>query len=228
MDPQLLYEMIGYAASVLVALSLMMRSILKLRILNLIGAFFFTIYGLVIQAYPVAGVNFFIVLINIYYLYQIFSAREYFNLLPVHPSDSYLSYFLDLHKAEILKFEPAFSFDLDARQWIFFSLRGAVPAGLFVAEQTGPGTLFVQLDFVIPGYRDLKLGKFLYQAQKAGIFQERGIHTIYSRPGSPEHSRYLRRMGFVSYTAPDGEQLYRLQLKGVKNQSETPQHGGSA
>jgi hypothetical protein len=222
MDPQLLYEMIGYAASVLVALSLMMRSILKLRILNLIGALFFTIYGLVIQAYPVAGVNFFIVLINLYYLYQIFSTREYFTLLPVDPADRYLRYFLELHKAEIEKFEPAFSADLHERQWIFFSLRDVVPAGLFVAEQTGPDTLFVQLDFVIPGYRDLKLGKFLYQAQKAGIFQERGIRTIYSRPGSPEHSRYLRRMGFVPQDAPGQEQIYQLQLSGEQVHSETP------
>jgi hypothetical protein len=181
MDPQLLYEIIGYAASVLVAISLMMRSILRLRILNLIGALFFTVYGLVIQAYPVAGVNFFIVLINIYYLYQIFSTREYFHLLPMSPTDSYLQYFLDFYKNEIREIDPAFSFELNDRQWIFFSLRDLVPAGLFIAEQTGPDSLFVELDFVIPGYRDLKLGKFLYNAQKTGIFQERGIHTICSR-----------------------------------------------
>jgi hypothetical protein len=227
MDPQLIYELIGYAASVLVALSLMMRSILRLRILNLIGALFFAIYGLVIQSYPVAGVNFFIVLVNLYYLYQIFSAQEYFNLLPVDPSDRYLQYFLDYHRAEIQKFEPGFSFDLRPEQWIFFSLRDEVPAGLFVAEHSDPDELFVQLDYVIPRYRDLKLGKFIYQAQNAGLFQKRGIRRIYSRPGSREHAQYLRQMGFILQRSASGEQIYQLQLNSVPGQAQSPQQGGN-
>jgi hypothetical protein len=68
------YELLGYSASVLVALSLSMRSLLKLRVINLSGAILFTVYGLVIGALPVAALNLFIVLANIYYLYQMFSA----------------------------------------------------------------------------------------------------------------------------------------------------------
>jgi len=226
MDPQLVYELIGYAASVLVAVSLMMRSILRLRILNLIGALFFTIYGLVIGSYPVAGVNLFIVMVNLYYLFQIFSAREYFNLLPVDADDAYLRYFLNLHKDEILRFEPGFSFELNERQWIFFTLRNDAPAGIFIAEQSGADALTVQLDYVIPGYRDLKLGKFLYQAQRTGIFSERGIRTIRSAPGSPEHSRYLQEMGFRLQSTPDGEPFYRLQLDDAPKRSNTSKHGG--
>ena len=44
----MLEEFIGYAASILVAFSLMMSSILKLRIINLIGAITFVIYGLMV------------------------------------------------------------------------------------------------------------------------------------------------------------------------------------
>ena len=70
MDILLSFEMLGYMASVFVAISLMMRSVTKLRVINLIGAVLFTAYGLVIAAYPVAVVNGFIVLVNIYYLQQ--------------------------------------------------------------------------------------------------------------------------------------------------------------
>jgi hypothetical protein len=69
MDFLSVYEIIGYIASILVAVSLMMSSILKLRVINLIGAACFTVYGLLIDAYPVAVVNFIIVLIDLYYLY---------------------------------------------------------------------------------------------------------------------------------------------------------------
>ena len=72
MDTLMNFELLGYMASLFVAVSLMMRSLVKLRVINLIGAVLFTAYGLVIDAYPVAAVNGFIVLVNIYYLQQSF------------------------------------------------------------------------------------------------------------------------------------------------------------
>jgi predicted ABC-type sugar transport system permease subunit len=68
------YELLGYSASVFVAISLMMRSVSKLRVINLVGATLFTIYGLMIGALPVAALNFFIVLVNLYYLQQFLRA----------------------------------------------------------------------------------------------------------------------------------------------------------
>ncbi len=70
MDTVMSFEMLGYFASVFVAVSLTMRSLTKLRVINLIGSLLFTAYGLIISAYPVAVVNAFIVLVNIYYLQQ--------------------------------------------------------------------------------------------------------------------------------------------------------------
>lgn len=65
-----IYELLGYAASLLIAISLMMRSVLRLRLINLAGSVCFTVYGLAIRAYPVAFMNTLIVLINLYYLYE--------------------------------------------------------------------------------------------------------------------------------------------------------------
>ena len=62
------FELLGYSASVLVAISLTMRSLTRLRVINLVGSLLFTIYGFIIGAYPVAVLNAFIVLVNIYYL----------------------------------------------------------------------------------------------------------------------------------------------------------------
>ncbi|HSV76380.1 MAG TPA: hypothetical protein VLH37_05040 [Bacteroidales bacterium] len=61
-------EWIGYIASVVVAVSLMMVSIVKLRWLNLVGSAVFSFYGFAIGAYPVGVLNLFIALVNIYYL----------------------------------------------------------------------------------------------------------------------------------------------------------------
>jgi hypothetical protein len=70
METPLLYELTGYAASVLVAASLMMSNIVRLRVLNMLGALTFVVYGALIEAWPVAFMNTFIVGINIWYLVQ--------------------------------------------------------------------------------------------------------------------------------------------------------------
>lgn len=61
-------ECLGYLASVLVAVSFLMKSINKLRFVNLVGSICFVIYAVAINAIPVALINFFTVCINIYYL----------------------------------------------------------------------------------------------------------------------------------------------------------------
>lgn len=64
-------EYFGFAASLAVAISLMMSNIIKLRVLNFIGAIMFVIYGFIIGSMPVAFMNLYIALINIYYLYKL-------------------------------------------------------------------------------------------------------------------------------------------------------------
>src|SRR4028119_1354526 len=88
MDSQLVLEIVGYVASVLVAVSLMMSSILKLRLVNLVGSAAFTVYGVLIHAYTVAAVNLLIVFINLYYLRQMLGAREFFQLLRGRPGSA--------------------------------------------------------------------------------------------------------------------------------------------
>ncbi|MEN9839984.1 MAG: hypothetical protein RL177_1463 [Bacteroidota bacterium] len=81
MDSHLLFELIGYVASVLVAVSLTMSNIVRLRVLNMLGAITFVAYGALIGAWPVAFMNAFIVGINIYYLLQMRNAKEYLKLV---------------------------------------------------------------------------------------------------------------------------------------------------
>lgn len=65
-----LIEWVGYLASILIAISMFMKNIIKLRFINLIGCILFTIYGFIIKAYPVAIVNTIIAFTNIYYIYR--------------------------------------------------------------------------------------------------------------------------------------------------------------
>lgn len=64
-------ELAGYAASILIAVSLTMTDVYKLRIINSLGCLMFVIYGLNLGVYPVALTNSIIILINIYNLYKL-------------------------------------------------------------------------------------------------------------------------------------------------------------
>lgn len=210
MDKHLIYEVVGYTASLLVAISLMMSSILKLRVINLLGAAFFSLYGLVISAYPIAAVNLLIVGINLYYLYGMWMTKEYFKLLEVRADSAYLKYFLNFYGDEIRRFSPEFDFASTEHQLTLFILRDMVPAGLLIGEVQNRKSILVRLDFVIPQYRDFKVGAYLF-VDHSDYFRGRGIQEILSAPGSREHAAYLRRMGFVP-AAQEEASLYRLAL----------------
>jgi hypothetical protein len=203
-----LVEILGYIASALVAVSLMMKAIIKLRIINLIGSVFFTVYGIIIGAYPVACVNGFVAFINIYYLFEIFTAKEYFSILEVKPDSDYLKMFLNYHYEDITKYITTFTLDQVDICNVFFVLRNSVPAGLVCFENRDDNSVFVKLDYVIPGYRDFKTGNFVYNK----ILKERNIRKIYSSSENKVHQKYLKKMGFKK-TELDQKTLYCLELK---------------
>ena len=63
-------EYIGYVAMAFIGISFLMKDIRKLRLLNLIGAGLFIFYGILLKQPPIYLLNSFILLVNIYYLFQ--------------------------------------------------------------------------------------------------------------------------------------------------------------
>lgn len=208
-----LLQLFGYLGSVLIAVSLMMSAIVKLRIINLFGASVFATYGFLIGAMPVAILNSFIALVDIYYLIEIFSAKEYFKVLQVKPDSFYLKYFCDFHSKEIAKFQPSFKLVPEKNIFAFFVLRDAVPAGLVVASPRGEEELFIQLDYAAPGYRDFKMGKYVFKkiATWPGHDNEIKIKRFSSESGNPAHEKYLQRMGFIKIDQ-NGKDIYMLEM----------------
>lgn len=195
MEPALIYEIIGYVASVLIAVSLMMSAIVRLRIINMIGAATFCLYGILIGAVPVAAMNGFIVLINIYYLMKMLGNREYFRLLLVLHDDEYLRAFIDFYRDEIRKFQPDFSLEVDGADMCIFVLRDMVPGGLMIGTPDRSGVLTIKLDFVIPDFRDFKIGKYLFN-KELDFLCSQGIRKLVAHATENPHRAYLERVGF--------------------------------
>ncbi|HIF9184648.1 YgjV family protein [Photobacterium damselae] len=64
-------SLLGYVASALIILSLIMKNIKTLRYVNLAGCSLYAVYGLIIQAWPVFAMNFICVGINLYRIYTL-------------------------------------------------------------------------------------------------------------------------------------------------------------
>jgi hypothetical protein len=62
------YEILGTLASVLVLISFLMRGEKRIRIINIVGALLFVIYGILINAFSVWFLNSALILIHLYYL----------------------------------------------------------------------------------------------------------------------------------------------------------------
>jgi hypothetical protein len=199
MDTPFLYELIGYAASLLVAVSLMMSRIVKLRIVNMIGAITFTLYGLLIDSMPVAAMNAFIVVVNGYHLVNIRRNKTRFDLLRVESGNPVLMKFLDYYQDDIRNQQPAFQFG-EAYPFNLLLLNEMVPIGA-MAGSVQDEVLFMDLDYVIPSHRDFKESEFLYKDEKE-YFLDEGITEIRAKTGDDDHNRYLIKMGF---SKPDGE-----------------------
>lgn len=190
-------EIIGYVGSVLVAISLAMSDLVRLRILNLIGAAVFAVYGLLVSAYPVAALNSFIVVVNVAYLWRMTRDRDFFEVLEVTGADSaYLARFLEHHAGEIAAVAPGFDLAALPDAHILFVLRNLEPAGLVVWTDAGSGTVRVDLDYAVPRYRDLRCGRWFFQEREAW-FAARGFVRFEAFTPRPGHGRYLSAVGFA-------------------------------
>jgi len=214
MDTDLLIEFVGYAASALIVLSITQKSIFRLRLLGFLGGLVFLVYSLVIEAYPVAVLNVIGASVHLWYLRKLIRRKdEVFRILHVAPESQYLLDFLHFYREEIQgHFQPEFVYRPNERQVTAFILRDMVPAGLFVGEARDDGEFEVHLDFVIPQYRDFKIGSYVYSADSELLT---GIEPtcVWADASNRDHAQYLRRMGFVE--ADDTAGRYEIQLAGT-------------
>lgn len=193
-----LVDWIGYAASLIVLISLVMSSVKKLRWINMVGSVIFAVYGVLIKSYPVAVMNLGIVLVNIYYLVQLYGKRDLFKLIPII-DDAYLDHFIDVYKKDISQFIDL-SYDLTSKNLNkYFVSRNTVPAGLFIGRKAEEHVLEIVVDYTTPAYRDFKMAEFLFNDQKE-VFLKQGYKTLLSKPGHEKHSAYLEKIGFKKIT----------------------------
>jgi hypothetical protein len=208
-----LVEIVGYAGSALVILSLLQKSILRLRTIGLVASLTFLIYSVAIAAYPIAVVNVVAASIHLYYLRKLVRRKsEVFTILRLRPESRYLQHFLDFYRDDIAgHFQPGFVYAPGPKTLAVFLLRDMVPAGLLVAKVHGDSSFEVLLDYVIPQYRDFKLANWLY-SEESGMFAEANCRCAWTRVTSPVQKEYFTKVGFKPDRTPEVPERYALTI----------------
>ncbi|WP_413700021.1 hypothetical protein ACLKMH_22420 [Psychromonas sp. KJ10-10] len=198
-------EWYGYLASLVVFISLTMSSIIKLRIFNFVGCIIFAHYGLLTGLWPVAVANLSIALINVYYLYQIYSSKEQFKLVEAEVDSAYYLHFLSSNEAEITK--QADHKSLGEANCSFYMLRDNNIAGILSGLKEDNGTFTLLIDYVTPKYRDYKLGAYYYN-NSPEFLKDKGIKVLKTKATDKDHCFYLEKMGFIR-TDTDSGKVYK-------------------
>lgn len=193
-------EWFGYLASMVVLISLTMTSIIKLRWINLVGCILFAIFAYLINSIPTVFMNIGIACINLYFLYQIYYTKEEFKILNAETSSEYYLHFIQTHKAAI---EQQTSIESLTNHSAYYILRDNIIAGVLVGDVESDGVLNIKLDFVIPQYRDFKLGKH-YFSDHPDFFKNKGINTLKAHTRNQDHRFYLEKVGFQQ-ESPDSD-----------------------
>ena len=189
-------QYIGYFASIIIAVSMTMSSIVKFRWINLMGAITFSTYGFFIEAYPIGILNAFIAIIDIFYLIRIYFKKELFTTLEVRGDNRFLIQFLEFHNKEIQKFFPNFTYKPELNTVSYIILRNMAVAGVFLAHRKGNDELIVGLDYVLPEYRDYKSGKYIYQRIRKKLI-ELGVIKIVTFGHNSKYIKYLKKINFI-------------------------------
>ena len=192
-------ELVGYLASALVVLALTRTSVVRLRILSLLGSLAFIGYGSLIGSVPILITNTCIALINLWFLRKEFvggvGGGFALGASVVRSDSAFLRDFVQYHLDDIRKFQPDFSLPSGDDVFALMLTRDSLPAGLVVGRRQDAATLRIDLDYVLADYRDSRLGQWLY-GPGTEVFRDAGISSLVADATTSAQHQYPERIGF--------------------------------
>ncbi len=189
-------QWIGYLATLLLAISLLVNNDVKFRWLNLSGCVAFIIYGAVLNALPVVLTNVLLFGINAWFLVQIYRRHELFEIYEFKKGGVIVDRFLEFYEKDILLYFPEYKRELLEGNLNFVVLRDLVIANAFSTKLSDDGTAEVFLNYTTSKYRDYKVGRFIFEKEKQFLLSK-GISKIYyPKLANLHHKKFLLKIGF--------------------------------
>ena len=187
----------GYAASLLLAISLIVTNSLRFRWLNTLGCVFFIIYGILLNAFPVLLTNAILFCINLFYLIKIYNQQEAFDLVEFSGEEQLTKKFVAFYQKDIDNYFPGFTTEQLQGNLNFVVLRDLVIATIFSAKLSPDGTAAVIINFTSKKYRDFKTGTYIFEKEKDFLISKGIRRIIYTSVNNKSHEHFLKVTGFI-------------------------------
>lgn len=185
----IVYEIVGYCGTVMVLVSMLMTSVVKLRLLNACGSVLSAIYAFVTHTWPVLILNVCLLVINTVQIVLLLRKKTVFHLERAQIQDRSLQHFMNYYKDDIGFYFPELK-QMPDRGEVYIVYHDVEPAGILIGDRE-ESTIRVALDYTTPKYRDCSVASYLFNQLK-----EQGITALIARSDTPAHFRYLDKMGF--------------------------------
>lgn len=192
MEIKLLLEIIGYIGSALIVISMMMTSVLRLRLVNILGSGISICYAIAVKAYPVAFLNAFLIIVNVAKTVQLFRLEKSYLMIVSKGADGLPQYLVQKYNKDILNFFPDFK-ELSDDDDVFILMNGDIATGITAGKIDENKNFNVKIDYTTPAYRDNSAGLYLYkEIGKLGCCKRVVFET-----SSKNHEAYMYKIGFV-------------------------------
>jgi hypothetical protein len=203
---EIIAQVFGYLASVLLALSLSINNDLKFRWLNTFGNISFITYGVIIGAFPIILTNCILLLINLFRLIKIYRTNEDFDMLEFNEGGKLIDKFLAFYEDDIKNYFPNYNLYEHNNNLKFIVLRDMAVANIFVAAIDDDGTGHVKINYTVSKFRDYKVGRYIFDKEKKYLISKGVKKLVYGKVFNKNHKSFLKEMGFTEETI-DGEAL---------------------
>ena len=189
-------DLLGWAGSALLIVSLLQARVLRFRVLNLVAGLMLVAFNALIGVWPMVAMNLATSTINVYFINRLLRDRhdgQVFRVLAVKSDDAYLGHVLSVHGADVQRYQPDFVWDgvpqEDRRP--FLILRGDETVGVVIIRVEAD-VAHVELDYVTRRFRDFSPGEFVWR--ESGLLRALGIRRVVTSPNML--NPYYSRVGF--------------------------------
>jgi hypothetical protein len=189
-------DLLGWAGSALLIVSLLQARVLRFRILNLVAGMMLVAFNALIMVWPMVAMNLATSAINLWFIRRLLLDRHdgaAFRVLAVKSDDAYLSHVLAVHRADVVRYQPDFTWDGVPRndRRPFLILRGDETVGVVIIRVEGD-VAHIELDYVTRRFRDFSPGEFVWR--ESGMLRGLGISKVITSPNTIDP--YYARVGF--------------------------------
>ncbi len=181
---EIFMEVFGYIGTALVIFSMLMTSVVKLRVFNICGSTISMIYAIFGNSWPIVLLNASLVIINVFQLIRMKKTKKTFHHVKTGISDATLTYFLYQNAADIALYFPGCTTEETDRE-VHLVFCDSEIVGVVIGRRQGD-TLAIDMDYATKRFRDLSVSTYLYACLK-----EEGIGTL-----TAKDAPYFRKMGF--------------------------------